>query len=479
MIPKRTLTLTMAASLLIGAILACSADDLGIGRRREDPTATVPVFSTTTPGGVISVWLATPLSGAPAAPTHAQPTPAATIVEPVGTATAAAALVNTATAQALFTPARQATYQPSECPLPGNPPPPSRPTIFIQYPQVIAQYLSAGGPTTLLEAALRTWGAVTESGGLVKVDTDVTGDGIVEVIISIYDPTHPDTEPQPGQLLIFGCDQGGYRLLYASPADPHIGLPVLLRVGDMNGDARAEVAFQIQRCDQPGVCTGEAQILSWDSTLGSFQPLNAGLISATAAQFGIADVDEDGILELSVTSGSGAGTGPTRATSQIWDWNGQSYLLAFTETARAQYRIHVLHDGDAALAAGNYPDARAAYNRALTDESLLSWTLPNERGYLNAYALYRLLLTYALQNDITQAQATFDRLATHYTAGAPGEGYTAMGLAFWNEYAPSRNISAACALARGVAASRPEILAVLNSYGTANRQYTVNDMCPY
>lgn len=313
------------------------------------------------------------------------------------------------------------------------------------------------------------------------MDTDITGDGVIEVIITIVDPVYIDRQPQPGQLLIFGCENGGYRLLYASTADPNISLPVFLRVGDMNGDARAEVVYQTQRCDSSGNCTGEAQILTWDSTLGSLRQLNAGLISAPGAQFGIADLDGDGVLELSVVSSGNpsAATGPTRTLTQVWDWNGQSYLLALTQTAPAMYRIHAIHDGDAALAAGNYPDARAAFERTLNDDSLLPWALPNERAYLNAYALYRLLLTHALRRDAGRAQAAFDRLIAQYPPGAPGESYAAVAVAFWNEWANSRNVANACMLARGVAATRPDTLSILNSYGTANRQYTLNDLCPY
>ncbi len=481
MINKHLPRFALAWAFLLSATLACSIN-IGSGARSGDAseaTLTPAAFATTTPGGVISVSLLTPDSAeGQALPTIEENTAGdAAIVAPVGTATAQAAIIGTATTQA-EAPAGPATYQPGACPAPRNPAPPGRPTTFAAFPSAIAQYLSAGGPTTLLEGALRSWGAVTEAGGLVKVDTDVTGDGGAEVIITIYDPNRADLQPQPGQLLIFGCEAGGYRLLYASTQDPHISLPVLLRVGDMNGDARAEVVYQIQRCTTPEACVGEVQILSWDATLGNFRPLNAGAASAPNAHFTVGDVDEDGVLELSAT-GHPVGDGPARISSWVWDWNGQSYLLALTERAPAEYRIHAVHDGDAALAAGNYPDARSAYNQVLTDESLLPWHLPNERAYLNAYALYRLMLTYALQQDSAQAQATFDRLNAEYGEARPGAAYADLARAFWDEYSRTNNLSTACAIARSVATTRSDILMVLNGYGTANRTYTVEDMCPY
>lgn len=471
---RTTKAALLTLSVLLSAALACSPG-LG-GSLSAAPTtvasATPAIFATATPGGVVSVPLVTPPgdenNGEPAAPVPAAE--GAAIIAPVGTATAAAARVATATAEAAAPPV-QATYQPSDCPVPRNPPPPGRPATFVEFPATIAQYLSAGGPTPLLESALRTWGAITEAGGLVKVDTDVTGNGGAEVIITIYDPDRVGRDPQPGQLLIFGCENGGYRLLYASTQDPQIGLPELLRVGDMNGDARAEVVYQVEHCTDVGTCTGEAQILTWDSVLGNFRPLNVGPISAPNARFSVGDVEGDGILELSVSSQS---DGPPRTTTQIWDWNGSSYLLAVVELAPPQYRIHMLYDADAALAAGDYRQAREAYQRVLTDETLLPWTQPNERSYLNAFALYRLVLTYAALGDFAQAQAALDQMAG---VGTPGSGYTNLARAFWDEYSASQNFSMACAIVRSVAASQPGTLDVLNSYDS--REYTIQDICPY
>ena len=49
---------------------------------------------------------------------------------------------------------------------------------------MIGRYLSAGGSATVLEATLRNWGAITDQGGVVQADTDMTGDGVLEVIVT-------------------------------------------------------------------------------------------------------------------------------------------------------------------------------------------------------------------------------------------------------------------------------------------------------
>ena len=65
------------------------------------------------------------------------------------------------------------------------------------------------------------WGALSE-GAEVQADTDLTGDGIPEVMVNMYDPAYyKPGQPSPGQLLVFGCFQKGYRLLFSTDYSLH------------------------------------------------------------------------------------------------------------------------------------------------------------------------------------------------------------------------------------------------------------------
>jgi hypothetical protein len=51
--------------------------------------------------------------------------------------------------------------------------------------------------------------------------------------------------------------------------------------------------------------------------------------------------------------------------------------------------------------------------------------------------------------------------------------------AFMDNYNQSKNRKVACENTMAVAASRADLLFVLNSYGYANRTYALQDLCPF
>jgi hypothetical protein len=464
--------------VLAAVIAGCGpvADVIG---QRKPPTPTSRPFSTATPGGRLSVWMVTP-TGQVAPPV--MPTPAAVSGNPVGpnaTATAAIATIQAAT-QTAAAPAPAPNYQPNECPAPAIPAPPPRPQEFGEYSVVIGRYLSAGGSPTVLEATLRNWSAITDTGGVVQADTDLTGDGVPEVIVTLYNPLTYNAEAllNAGQLLVYGCDKGGYRLLYKTESNPGIAIPELVRVGDMNADVKAELVYFTQTCSG-AMCYKEAKILSWNAIVGAFEELNSGQIVAVNGRISVADVDGDGVLELTaqINPPGTAVTGPPRSVVDIWDWNGADYLLARRDPAGSRYRIHAMYDADDLLDAGQWRPAILAYDAARRDTTLQSWTIPGETEILRAYADFRIMSTYALLKN-GRAETWFTTLQGDSPPGSPGYGFAQMGTAFMDNYRATQDARAACAQAISVAAGT-NVLSLMNSYGTNNRSYTLNDLCPF
>ena len=453
---------------------ACSSIGDLIGQRPLRPTPTAPPFATATVGGRISV----PLTDGTARPPVEAAPQLGQIVAPAATATAVAATISAATAAAQV-PFAPPPFNTGECPQRGNPPPPPPPASFSQYAEAISLYLSAGGATTVLEAALRAWGAVRE-GAVVQSDTDLTGNGAPEIIITAYDPSRFQAgAPSPGQLMVFGCVQRGYRLLYSTLYSPESMLPVLHRVGDMNGDARAELVYSQRFCTATE-CLTRAQILSWSEMLGQFRPLNPLPIDATNGRIGIGDPDGDGVLELFVTYNppldfNGA---PPRRSIVYWDWDGSSYLQALIALEPAAYRIHALHDADQLFAAQNWRDAIRLYDRVRDDPSLLAWSAINESAMLRAFATLRKAYAQLAADQRRNANATFELLSAENPPGTAAEGYALIGRTFLETLNRTRDRARACEAARGIAQARPETLSALNSYGTA-RLYSLADLCPF
>ncbi len=468
------LALTTAISAGCGPV----ADVIG---DRDPPTPTSQALTTATPGGHLSVWLVTPTGQFNAPPT---PTPAGVQggnpVGPNATATADIATRQAAT-QTAAAPEAAPYFQPNECPAPGAPAPPPRPESFNDYNVVIGRYLSAGGSSTVLEATLRNWGAITETGGVVQADTDITGDGVLEVIVTLFNPQtyNPETPLNAGQLLVYGCDNGGYRLLYATQYNPGIALPQLSRVGDMNTDVKNELVYYTESCNGSS-CYKDAKILTWNAIVGVFEELNNGQIIAINGRIGIEDVDGDGVLELTaqINPSGNIAAGPSRTLLDVWDWNGLDYVLAQREQQEGtRYRIHAIYEADDLLRAAQWRPAILAYDAARRDTDLLAWSVPNETEVLRAYAAFRIVITYALMGN-GRAEDWYNLLQSENPPGSPGSGYAQMGQVFMDNYRATRDAHAACAQAISVGAST-SVLSVMNSYGYNNRSYTLGDLCPF
>ncbi|CAG0985453.1 MAG: hypothetical protein IAE83_07450 [Anaerolinea sp.] len=460
--------------LMTLTVLACSGVDDLIGQRPARPTPTSASFATATPGGRVSVLLSTD-----DASNRATPTPFGEIVAPAATATALFGTLAAATATAGATPVLP-LFSPDYCPNPSSPPPPDQPTAYSVYPETIGRYLSVGGAPVLLEGFLREWGAV-RAGSVVQADTDLTGDGVPEVVITLYDPSlFVEGRPSPGQILVYGCAQGGYRLLYNTVYSPSAILPELRRVGDMNGDTRAELVYDQLVCTAVG-CDQTVQVLSWSAALGVFKPLNEVPINASGGKIGIVDADADGVLEISVTFDPAMTTtsGPTRRAIDYWDWDGVSYRLAVTEVSPPVYRIHALHDADMLFAAADWEGAHLLYNQVRDGTKVQAWSLvPTEPIMLRAYAIWKKLLAYIMDGQRRSANTMLETLRKENPPGTPGEGYTLIAEAFINNYARTRDEVRACSAAKTAAGTRPETLIALNSYGYANRTYSLEDLCP-
>ncbi len=461
--------------------LACSLGDISGPQPQGGPTPTVAQFATTTPGGRVSVWLITPTgaSGRPS-PTAA---PFGSIVAPAASATAAYATLQAATATAgaaQIVPA----FQPKGCPAPADPLPPTRPALFDDYPQTIGLYLSAGGAPTTLEATLRSWGALNGPRGVVQADTDLTGDGVPEVIVTVLDPARYNSNgPSPGQLLVYGCAQGGYRLLYSTSYSPQTMLPELKRVGNMNGGTLAQLVYAQQLCPSiTGPCTQTAQILNWDTLIGAFTPLNDVPIDATNAnKIKISDIDGDGILEISLIyqPTPDASAGPPRPYTVVWDWNGKKYVRALVQLSAPIYRIHEAYDADWAFEQGDFSAALKLYDKVRNDQNLLPWLDPNEPTTLRAYAQFRKLLAYAALRQTHNATDALATIQNENPPGSPAEGWAELASAFMDAYQKFRGLHKVCGAALDFLNARPDVLAAMNNYGYINHTYTPAEICPF
>ena len=471
--------------LLLG--IACNAGDI-IGQPATGPTPTIaPAFATVTPGGEVSISLITPTGDSNAA----SPTPVGTsvgnIIAPIASATALSAQRAAATGTASV-PTLVPQYANIHCPTPSSPILPARPAAFSDYPQVIGLFLSAGGAPTTLESLLRSWGALISGYGVVQADTDLTGDNIPEVIVTLLNPARNSPANAdgllPGQLLVFGCAQGGYQLLYSTAYSDQTIIPDLKRVGNMNGGPRAQLVYAQRTCpnlaDSTG-CTQAMAIINWDSTIGAFTPLNNVPIDSTGAKITIADVGGTGVLKVSlrVDWTPDISAGPPRGSTTIWDWNGYNYVKAVVQRDAPIYRIHAIYDADTAFESGTFKTAITLYDQARDNQYYQPWLDPNELPNLRAYAAFRKMLAYAALRSPRGVTNMLQTLQTENPAGSPAEGWNEAAGAFVDAYNKYNSLHKVCAAELTFLTTRPDLITGLNGYGTRNHQYMDAEICPF
>ena len=373
------------------------------------------------------------------------------------------------------------------CPAPQSVAPWNPPTDFNGYPDAIRAYLNAGGPREALTAILTNASSITTTVGGVQT-FDLTGDGELETIVSIYDPATLDRSPAPaGLLLIYGCSNRQAVLLYADASDNGSSLPRPIKIGNLVAAKRGgQVAVQTSTCGAH-TCFEQLDVLGWNGS--TFVSLMGTPLSLPSATFTFVVAPGDPAFEIEAQGGTinSVGAGPQRTEKQIWKWNGSQYVKAATELSPVEYRIHAIYEGDDAFTAGDYARAVDWYSRAITDDNLKDWhaeigyRTQNDRAILTAYARFRLLLIGVVRGD-ANARDQLDQLTAQFPDGTPGYLTRQMAQTFWDKYEATNDLKAACAEANAYANSGDNnqylIVDDLNLFGYTNRTYTSDDMCP-
>jgi hypothetical protein len=320
---------------------------------------------------------------------------------------------------------------------------------------------------------------------------------VPDVFVVALDPAYVTYDVQPGDLFVFGCQAGSYKLRYDAGHFAERGAPVIQSADDVTGDGINDLIYTVSSCGARG-CQGEVDVIGWSVTLGTFNSLSAQKIVAFQPNVVVADTDGDGQAEISVTSGvnPNPSAGPQRQTTTTYRWDGAQFSASQVLKAPLTYRIHAVYDGDDALQAGDYAAAVTAYQTAISDQELQSWGDPSEAATLIAFARFRLMLTYVLSDDVGRAQSAYDQLQALYapptpqTGGdgqplptpsiltQPGVDFARMADLFWQNFSVNRDAKRACDTVTTYARSAPAGLQALNSFGFANRQYQPGELCP-
>ncbi len=364
-----------------------------------------------------------------------------------------------------------ATPNYTDCPPPGSPALPPLPASGVEMSAAIVRFLAEGGSPIALADGLAAWGVLEQSGS-VRGDVDFIGAGAPQVAVAYRAPD------DGGTLLIISCQDGQVTPLYQAITGG--SAPLLIVAGDLTADGRPEALFASRQCsaDAPDDCAYRTQLITWSPAEGRFVSLLRGAITSPEPPQ-ISDIDDDRVVEIVVrlTSAGTRATGPLRTGVNIYDWNGEAYVLSIIQLDPPRYQIQVIHEADRAFARQGMAQAARLYELARTEAGLRFW-FNDEPAILNSYTLYRLILLYAYTEDdrlLPAYQALLQTFPDPLTAPV----YVSLANAFWNAWQVTNNLRSACIEVQAIIAARPEAVSLLNRYGSRSPTYTAADLCPF
>ncbi len=336
----------------------------------------------------------------------------------------------------------------------------------------LRSYLNGGGDPTSLEQA---------NADLEMARPDLDGDGWVDLVFILQDPSSEQSVHGTGTLLAFHCQEDQFELAFAAAARPDLGAPQLHSSSDLNGDGRDDLLFSRGACGAH-TCTAQVQLLMWiDGDLenrfeGPTDDLPSPRVSVRTPQEGPADI---AITAQGINS---VGAGPFRPITQIWTWDAQArrYRQTREQIHQTDFRIHLLQDADRAALHGDHALAIGLYQQVIEDDALRGWLEPaEERRILRAYARYRQVVSALLEDDPETASGYLRALRKSVAEEAAASAYLDLAETFWNAYQLMGDIAFACQEARAYAAAhRSDILDPLY-FGYTNPSYAPKDVCPF
>lgn len=381
-----------------------------------------------------------------------------------------------------------------ECPITNpNTVAPQKPQTFADTPTAIMSYLNAGASADALISLLESWGDITtlpdkpeQAGGVVAVRMIAGNDA--QIAVTYIGSTQTQGPSRRGDILVLGCSNGSYAVIYQASADQEIAdrllNPRILSDADVTGDGVGDLSVSLTDC---GADTCYSGIVIFSSVHGAIHNIIPAFTWVPSPTFEFASSNTGGGtgLPLYVHEGylSSAGAGPQRAVTDTWLYNREIFTYTTTTREPPVYRIHALQDADAAFRRNDLATANTLYRRVINDASLQSYQgnapLRDEAQILGAFASFRLMQTAASAGDQSGMQNAYDSLSPAAGGKTPAALYADMADAFIAAYQQSRNYRLACDAVVKFAQKNQNVYLVLgqDTFGSTNYNYQATDMC--
>ena len=367
-------------------------------------------------------------------------------------------------------------------------PVPTKPASFSEYAPVIARYLTADpavAGNNCLAALIAAWDMplITTANGCVAANTDEDAEKEVIAVITTKLTTPNASTDTQFEIVVFDAAAGAYRVAYQSgpndviPPGSTVPIQPLVDAGDLNNDGGGELAYVTSTCGA-STCSQSVHILKGIATgYVSITPPEG--ISMTSSEASFVDTDGDGAKELLLSGGAimSVGAGPQRARTETWAWDGAAYTLRSTQLEKPAYLYHAVKEADALFAAGNYPEAEAAYAAVVGDTSLQVWSEEkHERNELESYSLFRAGLAVAQAGgDAAKVNGYLDRARGY----RPQTLHDQLAASFKAGFNAKGTVSVGCAAVRDDIASNVAEYQAFWDFGYGNPLFDADAFCPF
>lgn len=366
-----------------------------------------------------------------------------------------------------------------------------RPCAFDDYPESMAEYLTVGGSAEGLERLLRDWGAITDIGGTVT-QADLTGDSLPEVVVSLMEPIGGGVEwgMEPVWNLIVFRHNGKQadvvmQARYGDSKEWTWTKFDLLGIEDINKNGLLELIYLSSACGGMD-CWSQLHVVEWNGSdfvnlIADAEPyIFLEYVPSPVFTFG------DGYILVTIEPAESFSGGTYRGREDVWTWNGQIFALSEQKLGSPVTLVHMVHDGDNALAQGDCYAAITHYEQVLAAVDIPSGLFiepregmppsPDRPAIVRAYAQFKLVVAWAAAGNGATAEVQYRLLLDENPQGSEGYPYVQLGEAFWESFARDKNASKACADVVAAAQHEPNAAQLLYA-GEANPTYQASDLC--
>lgn len=373
---------------------------------------------------------------------------------------------------------------------------PERPAAFSEFPQTIADYLTAAqGSTDCLSALLNDWGILDPPIGLAAVqpgptciEADTDGDGLKELVVTIYDPLDNGSSDPVGDVLVFGRDEAGlFSVEYQASQDslvttqPRFGSQdgddlrgvAIVAVKDVDRDGLPDLAFLSSFVGNSNFPT-YVYVVGWNGR--TYRQLTHPCLSIQLPdKVALEDTNGDGTLELVLHGDALASWGayPQRARTYIYELRAGGYRLVGRSQDPTSNLYLVVLDANEAFLNGDLRRALELYDRVVSDPSLEA-TAP-ERAELLPFAHFQKGRTLMELGDMAAALQAMEGASQLFPESLHGRA----AKIYLDSLANQGNTDAACAAATSfVEANLGEFMAAWD-HGYAHGEFKSSDFCQF